>query len=78
MSPDEPFTKMAERIKHNADTKFGGAVCIIPPLGGEHISYVIIDESEDQAAFWSSIMGKIQRVINKLDEKERVNQAFRR
>ena len=78
MSPDEQFFQMRERIAHNAGSKFGGAVCIVPPKGGEVISYVILDESEDEAAFWSSIMGKIQRVINKLDEKERIAGAFRR
>ena len=31
MPYSEPFTKMAARIDHNADT-FGGAVVIVPPL----------------------------------------------
>lgn len=75
----EPFFRMCERVKHNADSKFGGAVVIVPPTGAaDAIELLMLDAQGDQAQFWSTIMSRIQVVIQNLQEKERVAAGFGR
>lgn len=77
MDNSEPFSKMAERVKHNVDSKFGGAVVIIPP-SGDPIELLMLDAAGDQAQFWSTILTRIQVVMQNLQEKERVAGVFGR
>jgi hypothetical protein len=72
-----PFTNMADRIKHNEDAKFGGAVVLIPPTG-DPIELLMLDAQGDQAQFWSTILSRIQVIMNQLQEKERIAQGFGR
>lgn len=71
------FTKMARRITHNEDAKFGGAVVIVPPFG-DPIELLMLDGAGDQAQFWSTILSRIQVVMQNLQEKERVASTFGR
>ena len=75
----QSFTKMAERIQHNTDSTFGGAVVIIPPgQNGEPIELLMLDAQGDPAQFWSTILTRIQMQMSKLQDAERVAQGFRR
>ena len=76
----QPFTKMAERIAHNTDSTFGGAVVIVPPgqSGGEPIELLMLDAQGDPAQFWSTILTRIQVQMSKLQDAERVAQSFGR
>jgi hypothetical protein len=59
-----PFDVMAQNIVHNAGKPFGGACVIVPPEGGgDPIEFFTIDESADPAQFWSTIMSRIQIVV---------------
>jgi len=74
-----PFTRMADRIAHNPDATFGGAVVIIPPgTVGEPIELLMLDAAGDEAQFWSTILTRIQMVIQKIGERERVASGFGR
>ena len=76
---DEPFSKMSERVKHNTDSKFGGAAVIVPPTGaGDAIELLLLDAQGDQAQFWSTILTRIQVIMQNLQEKERVASTFGR
>jgi hypothetical protein len=75
----EPFTKMADRVKHNADTKFGGAVVIVPPTGtADAIELLMLDAQGDQAQFWSTILTRIQVLMQGLEAKDRIARGFGR
>ena len=72
------FTRMAERIAHNADAPFGGAVVIVPPKGTDVIDYVTFDSQQNEAQFWGGILGLIQNVIQEMRDRERNLQGFGR
>ena len=77
MTSDEPFTKMAARLLHNADATFGGAVVIVPPVG-DPIELLMLDAQGDAGQFWGTIKTRIQLAVDKLDEQQRVAQGFGR
>jgi len=69
----EPFSEMANAIKHNAGQAFGGAVVIVPPEGGgEPISLLMLDSKGDVAQFYGTISSRIQMIVQDLQEKQRV------
>ena len=47
--------------------------CVIIPPGttGEPIELLMLDAQGDEAQFWSTILTRIQMVIQKLSERER-------
>lgn len=74
-----PFAAMAEQIRHNGSTSFGGAFVIVPPaIGGEPIVTLVLDPRQDPILFWSSVKSKVDMVLAQLDEAARGHQAFRR
>jgi hypothetical protein len=68
---DKRFIAMSERILRNDyGAKFGGACVIVPPEGGgDPIEFLVLDEAADPAQFWSTIMSRIQIVVQKLDSQ---------
>lgn len=73
------FSRMSERVLHNQDATFGGAVVIVPPKNaGEQIELLMLDAQGDPAQFWSTIQTRIAIVLDKLKEQERGINAFRR
>ena len=76
MSNDVPFTAMAERIKHNADDKFGGAFVIVAPDGGGVISDLSLADPANPGKFWASIQTLIQTKILELEQKQAQSRAY--
>lgn len=73
------FARMCERILHNQDSVFGGAVVIVPPKNaGEQIDLLMLDAQGSPAQFWSTIQTRIALVMKQLDEQERNMAAFGR
>ena len=71
------FRIMADRIDHNADSNFGGAVVIYPPAnGGEAVELLLLDLQADPAQFWQTIDFRIKLKLAELDDKRRNQQAF--
>ena len=67
----ERYRLMADRIDHNADATFGGAVVIIPPTGGgDPIELLMLDARGDPGQFWSTIMTRIQIMLEELKLKQ--------
>ena len=76
-TPDVAFSAMAQRIIHNAESVFGGAVVIVPPAnGGEPIEMLVLDQAGDAAQFWGTINTRIAIVLDKLKDEQRLT-AFR-
>lgn len=75
--PAARFRAMSERITHNANEVFGGAVVIIPPANaGDPIELLMLDLQADPAQFWATIKTRIEIRLSELDERQRTNQAF--
>ena len=70
------FTTMAQRIEHNADATFGGAVVIVPPINaGDPIEYLILSTA-DAVLFWSTVKSQAQSALDKLSEKAQLQRGF--
>lgn len=76
MSNDIPFTTMAERIKHNADAKFGGAVVLVPPNGVAPVELLLLDAHADEGQFWATILTRIQMAMQANEQRQQQNRAF--
>lgn len=77
MSSDS-FRKMAEQIDHNAQSGFGGAAVIVPPGdSGEVIELLLLDSKGDPAQFLSTLMTRIQLMVQDL-EAQRAQPGFPR
>ena len=73
------FVRMKELIDRNTGPTFGGAVVIVPPPGGgDTIEFLMLDASGDVAQFWSTIKSRIDIVLDKLNEQQRVAQTYGR
>lgn len=72
LSPDyaAPFARMTQRIGDTVDHKFAGAVVVVPPTGPA-IELLLLDESQDGAAFWSLASTKIQIAANDFLESDK-------
>lgn len=72
----KPFSEMAEKIIHNEQSPFGGAVVIVPPdNGGGVISTLILDTSGDAAQFWALLQTKCKYELEQLGNNNRNAQA---
>jgi hypothetical protein len=74
----EPFARMAEQIRHNKDTLFGGAIVLVPPQqGGSNIETLMLSQS-DPVVFWSTCKSLVDRALDSLAEQSKQQQAFQR
>lgn len=75
MKQSEPFTAMAEKIERNPE--FGGAVVIVPPGPGEEpMTWLIVDDKSDLLRFWVKLKTDIDAMLQRLDERARVQSSF--
>lgn len=77
-SPSAKFRAMADRIDKNADSGFGGAICIVPPDGGETIELLILEATDNPAQFWGIIQARAIMALNKIEQDRAMNKAFGR
>lgn len=74
-----PFQVMAQKIRHNADSKFGGAMVVVPPDGtAGNIELLMLDAYASPAQFWSTAKTRIEMILAELEEQQRNLQGFRR
>lgn len=67
----EHFRRMAARIEHNAQETFGGAVVIVPPVGGgDAIEFLVLGSKPDLAQFYSTVQTKITLALSEIQEKQ--------
>lgn len=77
--PAKSFANMQELIRRNEAHAFGGAAVIIPPMnGGDPIELLMLDTSNDAAQFWSTIKTRIEIILEKLAEQQRIASGFPR
>ena len=71
------FRKMADRIDHNSDSKFGGAAVVVPPRdGGDAVEFLILYAQAGPAQFWGTILSRAQLEISRIEDKNRIQQGF--
>jgi hypothetical protein len=73
----DKFAAMAERIRHNPSTEFGGAFVIVSP-DGESRETLVLDSSSDSAQFFMVLQARIQTRLKEIEEKERVQFGYKR
>lgn len=72
------FRDMADTIERNPDGSFGGAYVIVPPEGGgEPIKTLILDDHQDMALFWNSVVTKSQIMLTVAEKNQRQLSGFR-
>ena len=77
MSNDEPFTRMAERIKQNVEAPFGGAVVLVSP-SGKPMELLMLDSSGDEGQFYATILTRLQTAIHEAERNATVARTFGR
>jgi hypothetical protein len=60
MTAATPFTEMAALIAHNDESRFAGAVVVVPPGGGDPISFMLTDPSPDLIQFWATVKARVE------------------
>jgi hypothetical protein len=74
MKQSEPFTAMAEKIERNPE--FGGAVVIVPPGQEDPVQWLIVDDKADLLRFWVKLKTDIDAMIQRIDERARMQTPF--
>ena len=71
-APDNgiPFAAMAERVRHNADARFGGAAVLVPPGGDEMVELLVLQISEP-IVFWATLKSMVQQRLDALEQAQR-------
>ena len=72
------LAKMSDLVTANAANGFAGVFVIVPPGEGEMHTTLLLDPSENVAAFWSLVQTKAQMALAELEESERNANAFGR
>jgi len=72
MKQSEPFKAMEEKIERNGEEAFGGAVVIVPPGREDTMEWLIVDTKSDLLRFWVKLKTDIDAIIQKLDERARL------
>ncbi len=55
MTAATPFTEMAALIAHNDESRFAGAVVVVPPGGGKPMYYMGAEPDADPVRFWADL-----------------------
>ena len=77
-TPADIFQQMAERIRHNAGSQFGGAFVIVPPAeGGNPMETLILDNSANPAQFWMILQARSKMELARIEDEERHGLAVR-
>lgn len=74
----EPFARMAESIRHNADKPFGGAVVWVPPDGkGEPVEMLLLNSPQDVAQFFGMIKATAElKLAEEAVREQRQNMGY--
>jgi hypothetical protein len=70
----EPFSKMANRIRHNVAEGFAGAFVIVPPAG-DPIEVLILEADANEAVIWGQIKARIEMKLADLEDVQRRSQS---
>lgn len=70
----EPFTRMANKVRHNVDNGFAGAFVIVPPTG-DPIEVLILEVDANEAVIWGQIKARIEMKLADLEDAQRRGQS---
>ena len=70
MSNSDPFTTMADRIKHNEGHPFAGAAVLVDPDGNK-IELLFLDEAKDTVQFWATIGSRVSNKIQEMNDRQK-------
>ena len=65
-----PFLEMAQAIKSNAGQAFGGAFCIVPPVGVSQ-SVLILDSAQDPAQLIGMIQARCAVLLQSIEDENK-------
>jgi hypothetical protein len=71
----EPFSRMANRIRHNVTEGFAGAFVIVPPGGGDPIEVLILEAAANEAVIWGQIKARIEMKLADIEDQQRRTQS---
>ncbi len=74
----DTLAKMANLVTANSGNGFAGVFVIAAPGEGEIHTTLLLDPSENVAAFWSLVQTKATMALAELEEKERNSNMFGR
>ena len=72
----QPFLDMAARIEKIDPEEFAGAVVIVPPGGGEAITFLHTDPAPVLAAFWATLTGRVEVGTANAQDSEKASQQW--
>lgn len=64
-----PFAAMVERIRKNADEKFGGSFVIVPPEGAGEPMELLALTTTDPSDFWLMLNAQIKKALEELQAR---------
>ncbi len=69
---------MADRIEANGVAYFGGCFVVLPPLGFDPLSALILDNKQDAAQFFGMLKTKCDIQLATIDEQQRNTRGYGR
>ena len=74
----ESLDAVAALLRNNKDSPFGGCFVVVPPEGGgEKFWWVGLDSVQDPVLFFQLLSARIKALLEKLDQQQRTQQAWR-
>lgn len=72
----KPFNDMVDRLLRNAETDFGGAMVVVPPVG-KPIVFTLLDPGRDLEHFLSSAKTKIEIALAEYQQTQMAMNGLR-
>jgi hypothetical protein len=73
--PAAAFSRMADKIRHNAENGFAGAFVIVPPGDGPAIEVLILEPASNEAVIWGQIKARIEMRLADIEDAQRRGQT---
>lgn len=69
---------MADRLEANGIAYFGGCFVVLPPMGFDPLSALILDNKQDAAQFFALLKTKCDMQLMGIEEQQRGSRGFGR
>lgn len=68
---------MADRIEANGAAQFGGCFVVLPPMGLDPLTTLILDNKQDPAQFFGVLQTKCKIALDSIDAQQRAAGGWR-
>lgn len=69
--------EMADRIEANGAAQFGGCFVVLPPMGLDPMTTLILDNKQDPAQFYGVLQTKCKIALDSIDAQQRAAGGWR-